>query len=161
MTSSITDYAELPTAVLHEVFCRASFISKLKCEQVCKAWRSTLSCPAQLKGQLGASGTGMWGRHMSLTIEPSYTQGRTMKICGFPGDCGGVSFSHSDAPDLLRREEDFIAWLTPRAAGFQSVDVFHHRPYRDWLFPRLMMALGASTQHTPELTLHTGRLCNN
>ena len=160
MKSSNTDFAELPAVVLHEVFCWASFVSKSRCEQVCKAWRSILAFPACLERQDGASGTGIWGKHMSLITWSSFTQESMIKIRGLLDTCEAVTFTQNNSPELLKREEDFVAWLTPRATGFHCLDVHHHRSYYNtsWLFPCLTMALSRSVRHTPALTVHTGEL---
>lgn len=142
--------------MLHEVFCRASFVSKLKCEQVCKAWRSVLTLPARVNGQDGASATGLWGRQMCIVVEPTDSEERTMQVCGPPDRCDVVRFHETDAPDLSKREKDFVAWLTLRAAGFQSMTALHEHHSLSWLFPRLIMALGRCVRHTPVLTLNTG-----
>ena len=94
---------------------------------------------------------------MCLTIESSYKQDRKIATRGLPDRCHEVSFVENDSANLLEREEDFVAWLTSRAVGFQSMSIFlMHSSSSSWLFPRLITALGRVESCTPALTLFSG-----
>ena len=151
-----TNDAQLPAAVLHEIFCNSPLIVKFQCERVCKSWRSILTCPSQHQGS--EVPVGIWGTSLNLLLDQPLGKTRGMTVGGLEDGRPSVCFIDDDTA-LLTREQSLIEWLGARAPGFQSVLLAQYEHSNSWLFPRLLLALtgrGSSGRRTPAVTLCAG-----
>ncbi len=67
----VADFAVLPTALLQSIFAQVPFNQKMKCEAVCRAWRSVMRCAActnKCTMTSSSSAGGVWG-HLDIYLD--------------------------------------------------------------------------------------------
>ena len=123
----VADFAVLPTALLQPILAQVPFNQKMKCEAVCRAWRSVLRCAACPDTRTSSSSVGgVWG-HLDIYLDEHAERFDSLKASPFKFySCGSyeTSLYISEALDPdMSPEADFIDWLRLRAPAADRISI--------------------------------------
>ncbi len=111
----VADFGALPIALLQPILAQVPFKQKMKCEAVCRAWRSVLRCADTTTSTSSAGG--VWG-HLDICLDEHAERSNSVKASPFTIRSHGyeTSLDISEALDPdMPPEADFIDWLRLRA----------------------------------------------
>ena len=139
----------LPTELLQRVFTHVPFHDKMLCEGVCCKWRAILRCSDLQNSSTSTGLSGMWG-HVTIAFEDSPDVEEI-----FPDDCHMFfedSGKHAyfmvrgSGGSLTQQEREFIAWMSHRAVGAESINLECEMFTQDpgWMFAELVLAISSS-----------------
>ena len=144
----VVDFGVLPIALLQSILAQVPFKQKMKCEAVCRAWRSVLRCAAGLDAttSTGSAG-GVWG-HLSIHLERhvgrlDVVNASTFTIHSHLGDLASISIGEALDPDVPP-EAEFIKWLRLRAPAADNITVTNTSAQEGWLFAEILLAISGS-----------------
>ncbi len=147
-------FAQLPAAVLSDIFWLTPFLDTLRCEQVCRSWQKVLNRSSETSEDLFPTWSpGVWGNELELLVVKAEKEREkpALKLKQFNN-------RRSIAVTLLvsRRDstgfgEAFFKWLTEHAAGFLRIRVHKTDPQSSWLFARTVLAIGIASLSAPPL----------
>ncbi len=157
-------FAQLPAAVLSDIFWLTPFLDTLRCEQVCRSWQTVLNRSSATSEDLFPIWSpGIWGNELELLVVKTEKEQEKPAL-----KLQQVINRRSIAITLLvsRRDstffgEVFFKWLTEHAAGFLRIRVHKTDPQSSWLFARTVLAIGIASLSAPPLftiSFDTGEL---
>ena len=162
----VADFGVLPIALLQSILAQVPFKQKMKCEAVCRAWRSVLRCAAGLDATTSTSSAGgVWG-HLSIHLERhagrlDVVNASTFTVHSHLGDLASLGISEALDPDMPP-EADFIRWLRLRAPSADKITLTNTSAQEGWLFAEILLAISSSGKlgvSKPPVALRTGS-CN-
>jgi len=146
--SQVTDVGVLPIALLQPILAQVAFKQKMRCEAVCRAWRSVLrSAACQDITTSSSSAGGVWG-HLRIHIgkhadRPGVLKASPITIYSYRADDTSLGISEALDPDM-RPEADFLGWLQLRAPGADSISITTTSAQEGWLFAGVVLAISGS-----------------
>ena len=151
----VADFAVLPTALLQSIFAQVPFNQKMKCEAVCRAWRSVMRCAActnKCTMTSSSSAGGVWG-HLDIQLDCQALRSNVSKaspftIHSYGAYCTSISISEALDPDMPP-EADFIDWLRLRAPGADKISISNTWAQEGWLFAEVVLAISSSVSKPP------------
>ncbi|DBA93353.1 TPA: hypothetical protein ACH3X2_003630 [Trebouxia sp. C0005] len=144
----VADFAMLPIALLQPILAQVPFKQKMKCEAVCRAWRSVLRSPAcpDITTFVSSAG-GVWG-HLNIYLDKHAERHNVYKTSSFTIRNYGsykTSLGISEAldPDMPPKA-DFIEWLRSRAPAADEITITNTSEQEGWLFAEILLAISGS-----------------
>ncbi|DBA93355.1 TPA: hypothetical protein ACH3X2_003632 [Trebouxia sp. C0005] len=141
----VADFAVLPIALLQLIFAQVMFQQKMKCEAVCRAWRSVLRSAACLDTTTFISSAGgVWG-HLIIDLDNHAERHNVDKTSPITvrsyGSCEtSIVISEALDPDMPP-EADFVKWLRLRAPAADKITITNTSAHEGWLFAEVLLAV--------------------
>ena len=141
----VADFAMLPIALLQPILAQVPFKQKMKCEAVCRAWRSVLRSAACLDTTTFISSAGgVWG-HLIIDLDNHAERHNVYKTSPITvrsyGSCEtSIVISEALDPDMPP-EADFVKWLRLRAPAADKITITNTSAHEGWLFAEVLLAV--------------------
>ncbi len=144
-------FANMPTSVLNQVFWLTPFKDKLHCEQTCRSWQSILRCSVASDGTFSAMwAPGVWGKTLQLLLVNSSDERKQTKL-ELTYDTPSIWLVSTETEATSQQDQDCLAWVAQRAAGFSHVSLHKTGSKSPWLFAHTVLALSAASKCLPSL----------
>jgi len=147
-------FAQLPAAVLSDIFWLTPFLDTLRCEQVCRSWQTVLNRSSAPSEDLFTTWSpGIWGNELELLVVKAEKEREkpALKLKQFNNRRSIAITLPVSRRDSTFFGEMFFKWLTDHAAGFLRTHVHKTDPQSSWLFARTVLAIGIASLSAPPL----------
>ena len=117
-------FAELPDCILNSCLRLTSFEAKLRCQQVCRSWRSLFNRSAASGDACDTSLSDLWGPSLNLYVsEPTERRARTQVANLQSRQAVTVVHLETTVGQLSLHNEACLQWISQRAVVFPEVHI--------------------------------------